>query len=124
MNNLKEIRKDLVNYLYQYDLLSSDELEISDLHTQEVFTDILLSLSEIDDIISENLFNYTIERLGYLDRAIIRVATYELKDTDLDSRIIINEAIVLTKEFSDLDDERQHKFTNKVLDNINKFLRG
>ncbi|MDY0278401.1 MAG: transcription antitermination factor NusB, partial [Acholeplasma sp.] len=50
--------------------------------------------------------------------------TYELKYSDLDTRIIINEAVELTKKLSDLDDGKQHKFTNKLLDNIAKSLRG
>ena len=126
MLNLKENRADLVNYLYQYDLVGNLDsmLLTDDLETQEILQSIILDLDNIDDIITENLFNYQIERLGYLDRAIIRLATYELKNTELNTATIINEAVKMTKQYSDLEDERQHKFTNKLLDNIGKFLRG
>ncbi|WP_162140291.1 transcription antitermination factor NusB [Haploplasma axanthum] len=122
--NLKNMREDLINYLYQKDLLSLEDLEIEDLETYEAFNDINNKLNEIDDIISANLFNYSIDRLSYIDRAIIRLATYELKFSDVAPAVIINEAIKLTKKYSDLDDEKQHKFNNKVIDNINKSLRG
>lgn len=128
MKNFKDNLKDLVNHVYQYDLFSgiSEDvnIEIEDLETQEIFNDIILELNNLDDIINENLFNYQLERIGYLDRAIIRVATYELKNTDTATSLIINSAIELTKTYSDLEDEKQHKFTNKLLDNISKFLRG
>ncbi|HKL94857.1 MAG TPA: transcription antitermination factor NusB [Haploplasma sp.] len=126
MLNLKKNRADLVNYLYQYDLVGNLDsmLLTDDLETQEILQSIILDLDNIDDIITENLFNYQIERLGYLDRAIIRLATYELKNTELNTATIINEAVKMTKQYSDLEDERQHKFTNKLLDNISKFLRG
>ena len=44
--------------------------------------------------------------------------------TDVPLNIIINEAIELTKTYSNLDDEKQHRFTNKVLDQISKTIRG
>lgn len=115
---MKKIREENVISLYQYDLLGKIYEPNDDVNK------IIESLDEIDDIISDNLFNYTLERLSYIDRAIIRHATYELKYTDLASAIIIDASIELTKQFSDLDDERQHKFNNKLIDNINKSLRG
>ena len=39
------------------------------------------------------------------------------------AEIIINEAIEMTKEFSDLDDEKQHKFNNSLIDNIYKKIK-
>lgn len=124
MINLKEVRVDIINYLYQHDLLGDQEVHIDDIEHNELYQDIIYNLDDIDDIIRENLFNYQLERLGYLDRAIIRLATYELKFTETHEAAIINEAVNLTKKYSDLEDEKQHKFTNKLLDNINKFVRG
>lgn len=123
MNNLKNFRNELINYLYQYDLMAGQNV-VEDEEFQTTYDEIIENIDEIDDIITSNLFNYQLERLSFVDRAIIRLATYELKYTELPSAIIINEAINLTKQYSDLDDEKQHKFNNKLLDNINKDLRG
>ena len=76
------------------------------------------SLIKIDKVISDNLDKYTIDRLNYVDRAIIRLATYEMMYTDLAKTIIINEAIEITKEYTNLDDGMQAKFNNKLLDKI------
>jgi N utilization substance protein B len=44
--------------------------------------------------------------------------------TDLAKEIIINESIELTKIYTNLDDEKQRKFNNKVIDQITKAIRG
>ena len=69
-----------------------------------------------------NKYINLIERLSYVDRAIIRLAVYELLETKTPASIIINEAIEITKEYSNLDDEAQSKFTNRLLDEIKDSL--
>lgn len=111
-------REKLIIALYQYDLMKKEDFEVEELKN------IIEKLDEIDDIIVSNLTNYTINRLSFIDRAIIRLATYELRYKDLAVAIIIDEAVNYTKKYSDLDDEKQHKFTNRLLDNIAKDIRG
>ena len=72
----------------------------------------------IDLIINRNLENYTLSRINYVDKAIIRLATYELQLKNVAHNIIINEALELTKEYSNLDDGLQVKFNNRLLDKI------
>ena len=78
------------------------------------------SLLEIDEIIGKSLVKYTIDRLSYVDRAIIRVATYEMLKTKTAKEVVINEALLITREYSNLDDDAQVKFNNRVLENIAK----
>ncbi|MBN2300757.1 MAG: transcription antitermination protein NusB [Acholeplasmataceae bacterium] len=124
----REIRIELMNALYQHDLYLSDGLpfipsfEIEEAH--ESYNQIIESLDELDKIIETHLYEYSLYRLAFLDRAIIRLAVYELLKTDLAKQIIIDEAVELTKIYSNLDDEKQHRFTNKVLDNIARTLKG
>ncbi len=124
----REIRVELMNTLYQHDLYLSDKLlfipsfDIEE--ASETYHDIVDHLTEIDQIIESHLYEYSLYRLAFLDRAIIRLAVYELLKTDLAKQIIIDEAVELTKIYSNLDDEKQHRFTNKVLDNIAKTLKG
>jgi transcription antitermination protein NusB len=124
----RDLRIELMNQLYQYDLYQSDKLpfipyfEIEE--ASAFYHQIIEQLKIIDQVIESNLYEYSLYRLSFLDRAIIRMATYELKFTDTEKQIVINEAVELTKVYSNLDDEKQHKFTNKVLDNIAKSLKG
>ncbi len=76
-------------------------------------------LDRIDTIISSSLVNYTIDRLNLVDKAIIRLATYELLN-GTDKRIVINEALDITKEFSDQGDHKAASFNNRLLERICK----
>ena len=76
----------------------------------------------IDRIIAHNLENWTIDRLNYMDLAIIRYATYEMKYTKTPVEVIIDEAIELTKKYTNLDDGKAKSFNNKLLDTIYKYL--
>ncbi|XMB72372.1 transcription antitermination factor NusB [Mycoplasmatota bacterium WC30] len=87
------------------------------------FEDIHLHLNEIDEMISNNLIGYTIDRLNYVDLAIVRNAVYEMMFTKLPTEIAINEAINLTKKFTNLDDDASKRFNNKLLDTIKNSLK-
>ena len=77
----------------------------------------------IDDVIHAHLTGWTLTRLNAVDRAILRLSVYELLHTELPSAIVINEAIELSKEYSETDDTLSSKFNNKLLDTILKAVR-
>ncbi len=117
-----EFREKIVQLLYIFSV-GGDYLEED--FTDEIigrYKDILLKIDEIDKIISDNLTGYTIDRLNYVDLAIIRNSVYEMGYTSIPHTICINEAINLTKKLSNLDDDSQKRFNNKLLDNIKKSL--
>ncbi len=58
---------------------------------------------------------WSIERLYYIDLAILLLGSYELKYSDVEKRIIIDEAIKLAKKYCD---DNAYKFINSVLDKI------
>ena len=84
---------------------------------------VLGNLHKIDEIIINNLVNWRINRLSFVDRAIIRFAVYELYYEDTPFEIVINEALNLTRKYSDEGDSKMVGFTNKVLDNIKTYLK-
>ena len=123
MKNRRTIRTEIIINMYQLDLLDNNQelLNIElDEDSKKLFFECVSKIGEVDLIIENNLQNYSFSRLAILDKAIIRLATYEMKYTDTPHKIIINEAIEITKKYSDLDDGKQHKFTNSVLDSISK----
>ncbi len=89
---------------------------------QELVLGVKHNLDKIDQVIVESLKNWTINRLSYVDRAIIRLAVYELLETNTPANIVIDEAIEITKEYSNLEDDSQSKFTNRLLDDIKEKL--
>ena len=119
----REERITIMELLYSYDLNNEFIL----LQPLDDYTDyvtdttnyITTHLSEIDEIISASLTNYTINRLSYVDRAIIRLATAEMLQ-GLAKTIAINEALEIVKLYSDVGDGTAVRFVNKVLDTVSK----
>ena len=70
-----------------------------------------------DKAIIEHLKEWDFERLGTIERATLRLASYEILFGDLDSAVVINEAVEITKAFGT---EQSPKFINGVLDAISK----
>lgn len=83
----------------------------------------ILNKEKVDSLIENNLTNYTLDRLNSVDRAILRLATAELLQGN-PAKVIINEALDLTREFSDTGDNKAVHFNNAVLDNINKAINN
>lgn len=74
------------------------------------------NLLELDSIISENLENWSLDRLASVEKVVIRMATYEIKFIeDIPESVSINEAVELAKKFGD---EKSGKFVNGVLSKI------
>ena len=54
----------------------------------------------IDNVITRHVMGWELARLGILERAILRVATYELFwESDVPDAVVINEAVALAKRF-------------------------
>ena len=117
-------RKIAIEKLYSLEISGSVDYSEEDSFTQELILGVITKKDEIDEIISNCLFNYTIKRLNLVDLQIIRVATFELLEKKLARAIIINEAIELTKIYTNLDDDKAKAFNNKLLDNIAKYIES
>ena len=59
--------------------------------------------------------NWSFERLSVMERAILLIATCELLESDLDKKVIINEAVMNAKVFCD---DESYKFINGILSQV------
>lgn len=84
-------------------------------YIKSVYLGVIEHTADIKELISANLVNYTTERLFKADLAILIYGVYELKFTDEESKIVINEAVELAKKYSD---EKSPSFINGVLAKI------
>jgi transcription antitermination protein NusB len=76
---------------------------------------------EIDALLSSHANNWRIERMGVIDRLVLRLGVYEmLAEAATPSKVIINEALELARSYSG---EEAVGFVNGVLDAIRKELR-
>ena len=73
----------------------------------------------LDELVKPLLINWRFERIGLCTKLILRLALWELLNTDTPASIVINEAIELAKCFSETD---AYKFVNGILDEIVKNL--
>lgn len=63
-----------------------------------------------------------VERVDPIERAVLRIAAYELRHRiDVPYRVVINEAVETTKRFGS---EHGHTYVNGVLDKLAGALRG
>ena len=103
--NRRTFREMIIKLIYQ-DILGGDYL-LDDYSKEiiETFLAVKEKYPEVDNIISSNLTNWTIDRLNYVDLAIIRYAVYEMIYLKTPPQVAINEALEITKIYSNLDDE-------------------
>lgn len=122
-----ELRKKIMTILYQMNVYDkgkmkyeADDLikEVSEVDNEfikEIVYGVITYKKEIDELANKYLNNWTIDRLGNTDQAILRMGIYELLYTDTPDVVAINEAIELAKDYSD-DDVR--KMINGVMDKV------
>ena len=113
-------RDKVLQSLYEIDLGGSNAKEIlKDKEMQKRyphFKDLLIgvteSMSNLDSLLQQ-LMDRDLLRLDPIERNALRLAIYEMLNSDLDKPIIINESIRLTKKYGAVDG---HKYVNAVLD--------
>ena len=86
----------------------------------ELVSGVAANLSELDPLL-EKYMTRTIESVDPIERALLRLASYEfIYRLDVPYRVILNEAVNITKEFCS---EKSHGFVNAVLDKVAKEIR-
>ncbi len=75
----------------------------------------LENLMKIDAELQAVSVNWKLSRMSVIDRSVLRLATYELLESDTPTRVVLNEAIELAKKYGT---EDSGKFVNGLLDKI------
>ena len=123
-------RMAVVSLLYAFDLGNGNIAEHTDEILEEkkirnkqkdfalaLYEGVMQNIEMVDKAIIDNLKEWDFERLGTIERATLRLACYEILFGELDSAVVINEAVEITKAFGT---EQSPKFINGVLDAISK----
>lgn len=117
----REYRIEIVKFLYLVE--AGGEYDKDEIN-EEVFkttNEIIENNENIERIISSSLTGYTLKRLNLVDVAILKLCVFEMLYKGLEPQIAINEALEITKLFSDIDG-KQVKFNNAVLDKAKKII--
>ncbi len=79
------------------------------------------NLESIDEMIKSHLENWSFERIGNVDRSVLRLAVYEMKYLEeIPINVTFNEAIDLAKTFGG---DESGRFVNAVLSKISKTIQ-
>lgn len=77
---------------------------------------------QLNELIRKHLRNWDYKRVAFLDRVLIRMALCEiLYFADIPVEVTINEALEISKDFSNL---KSRRFVNGILDSIYKELKS
>lgn len=127
MKSRSELREIVMKILYQifilkeasveFDIekLKKEQLEIENDFVNELLYGVLENRTTLIDKANRYLTNWPMDRLNKVDQAIICIGVYELLYTKTPSIVAINEAVELSKKYSD---EKVTKMINAVLDEI------
>lgn len=132
VNSNSQARAAVIQALYQYDVAKSEAHDLESIIGQflanpanknirkkffrESFEYIGNNFASLDAILIP-LLDIKLEQLDIIERAILRLAIYELTQTEVKDKIIVNEAIELAKKFAN---SEGYKYINGVLD---KFMQ-
>ncbi len=127
MKNRSELREIAMKVLYQiyiyqnsnstYDInnLIKEQLEVENDFVNSLVNNIIKNQNKISNMANKYLNDWNIDRLSKVDKAILSIGIYELLYTDTPSVVAINEAVELSKKYSD---EKVVKMINATLDKI------
>lgn len=93
----------------------NDGLEEPNEYVETSVKGIIENEEELEELANKYLTNWSLDRLGFTDQAIIKLGIYEMMYTNTDEKICINEAIQLAKMYSD---DSVVSMINGVLDKV------
>lgn len=124
-----QVRQCVVSLLYakemgsQMEQFSDEFLEEKKIRNDQknftisLYNGVLDNLDNIDNLLNSYLGKWKLDQIGIVERQILRLGTYEMKYSDIDLAIAINEAVILANELAS---ESSIKLINGVLDAIAK----
>lgn len=106
----KAARRQALYLLYQWDLTGQELVSLFEGEPDPFARDLADSVSAraktLDVRISEASPDWPAERLGAVERNILRIGVYELEENSVPREVAINEAVVLAKRYASEDAAR------------------
>ena len=100
----RQSRRTALFLLYQWDLTGRPLASLYEGTPDPFATELAEAVSAraegLDERITEAAEGWTADRLGTLERNILRVAVYELEEETVPPEVAINEAVVLAKRYA------------------------
>ncbi|MCI6277046.1 MAG: transcription antitermination factor NusB [Clostridium sp.] len=112
----KEKPEEIIDNFLENTEYDTESLDMT--YIRDILSGIENNISQIDETIEKYLVKWKLSRISKVNLSILRLATYEiLFDDKIPFKVSINEALDLTRRYSD---ESSVAFVNGVLDKISK----
>ena len=133
MHPRRTARESILGALYAYELTGEEKNKVlldafernsfdeeTKIYISNLYDNILENKTWAENLISDNLDNWKLERVATLDQLIMRIAISEIYfNEDIPPKVSISEAIEIAKQYST---EDSAGFVNGVLDNVYKSM--
>jgi N utilization substance protein B len=123
-NSVPEALQDFEQYLLQAEWEEEKGETAEGAPPLDTFTRTLVQgtaaqFEELDTLIRQHAENWRVERMPAVDRNVLRMAIYEMKEEGTPPAVVIDEALELARRYSE---EEAIPFINGVLDSVRKSL--
>lgn len=109
-----DIEASINSYIEENLIANAQDIE----YVKDTINGIEKEQETLSKIISENLAaKWTIDRISKIDLVILKLAIYEIKNTNIPFKVAINEAVELAKKYGD---DNSKVFVNGVLASVVK----
>ncbi len=132
MGKRRQSRELTLKFLYLYDLNKGDLEEQKKMFwdwvgkdqakdfTFQLIDSTLNNLEKVDEVINKFSDNWDIERMGTIDRNILRLASCELMfHKNVPGKVAIDEAVEIAKKYGG---KQSSDFVNGILDRVNSHI--
>jgi N utilization substance protein B len=124
----REARERVLGLLYESETKGTDLAEVIETlplpltgYAAQIAGAIGTDLESIDQLIEDASHHWSVPRMPAVDRALLRMATFELRDrTDIPAGAVISEAVELAAEYST---DSSSRFVNGILGRLAAELR-
>lgn len=130
MATRSQAREAVMGLLYAYDSGNQDirKMAVEILEEKKIrnkqqefalnlFDGVVEKITDLDKAIATYLKDWDFNKLGGMERAILRLGAYEILYCKIDKPIVINEAVELAKSYGE---EMAPKLINGILDSLKK----
>ncbi len=121
MAGRRAARRAALSMLYRWDVagepLAPQTEDEGDPYSIETAEAVAARVEELDRRISEAAIDWTVERMGAVERNVLRMGVYELETGSVPVEVAISEAVKLARRYAS---NEAGKFVNGILDTIAK----
>jgi transcription antitermination protein NusB len=110
LSSRKEARRQALELLYQWDLtrqpLASLHEGVADSFAYELAEGVIARADDLDERITAAAVDWSADRLGVVERNVLRIGLHELDSGDVPREVAIDEAVRLAKRYASEDAAR------------------